>query len=174
MESTEEFGIAVLTWTQPEAYDVECKLFNIKDQTIARLTWENDHVIGEGATTKWIFAQSGVFRTIITITGLESKSVEAIYEASWGNVGVLKFISPNTPDVYWRKWSRDSWSWLNQKGEHLINLYREMALKEKAGRVEVAIDESHSLEFQLLILLGWHLVIIDLGNRPIMQSPSFR
>lgn len=152
-----------LQWIHP---DVETKEWELRsgDQMMARLEWqpamEAAGAVGRSAAGAWNFRQLGFLNPHVIVRAQEGREHVARFDATWGGGGLVEFA--NGRHFRWSSnlW-RAEWGWLDSSGNHVIRFRRSFEVVEKnEGSVEIDPSMLASEATDVLVLLGWFLIIL--------------
>jgi hypothetical protein len=162
MRLISEVGSQELQWTQPSvrrsAYELRAG-----DEVVALLCWQKacgslaDATAGD---SHWTFKRAGFWHPRVTVRVPGSDADVAIFTARWTGTGTLEL--PPERRFHWgaaNAW-QSQWAWQDTEGAPLVHVKGRHGLVKIAGQVEITPAAVALPELDLLVTLGWYLVVL--------------
>jgi hypothetical protein len=158
-----EVNCQLLAWTQTDYCHGEYKL-RAGDETVATLCWrEGSLAIAETADGRWSFERPGFRRSRVSIRIAGFGTEIAVFSSSWIGGGTLELVGGRL--FYWSATNlwRSRWVWREADGKELVRFRSRQRLR-LSGLVERSQSAATLPELDLLVTLGWYLLVMRLQD----------
>jgi hypothetical protein len=149
--------------------------FELRDgeRTRARLLWTSalrSIAEAEAPTGSWTFKRSGFLAPRVTVRDSSSNSNVATLMLTWRGGGVLH--GPEDRSYRWANSSfwRSEWSLMDSAGKPLIAMSPRAFRCNPAGEVNVQPSAIALPDLDLLLLLGWYLIVMIMDDSAVIAT----
>lgn len=158
METMEELVGNTLSWVQgralQRAYDLR-----FDGEAFGKLRFEK--MFGSLATAEstagtWTFKREGFVKPRVTVRVLGSETNIGVFSQNWGGGGMVEFASGNSYEWKCSNFLGSEWKFI--AGKRAVLTFRLNASLLKNGAM-VSVN-STAPELDILILLGWYLMVL--------------
>ena len=162
MRRINEIGSQELRWVQPSVRQSTYEL-RAGDEVVAALRWQKACGSLADATTEdhhWTFKRTGFWHPRVTVRVPGSDADVAIFTARWTGTGTLEL--PSERRFHWgaaNAW-QSQWAWQDTEGAPLVLFKGRQGLAKVEGQVEITPAAAALPELDLLVTLGWYLVVL--------------
>ena len=148
-----------LAWTQTGYCHGEYEL-QAGDEVVATLRWHGESLaIAETADGHWSFERPGYRRARVSVKTVGSGTQIAVISFYWTGGATLELAGGKL--FHWSAtnfWG-SRWGWRDADGTELMSLRSKQRLKV-SGLVESSQATATLPEFDLLVTLGWYLLVM--------------
>jgi hypothetical protein len=148
-----------LAWKQTGYCHGEYEL-RAGDETVATLCWRGGSLaIAETADGRWSFERPRYRRSWVSVRTAGSGTEIAVFSSHWTGVGTLEMAGGRL--FHWSATNlwRSRWVWREADGKELVRFRSRQRLR-LSGLVERSQGAAALPEFDLLVTLGWYLLVI--------------
>lgn len=164
---TTETG-ARLQWLHPAVDEHTYRLMS-DGKEVGNLTWPEGverGAIARKSGTEWRMEKFGFLQPHVIVTDEESGEVVARFDATAGSGGLLTLSNGRHFRWYSNPW-RAEWGWMDVAEKDAIRFKRSFEVEERReGYVEIDDEEATHDQADLLIMLGWYVIVMS--STPIM------
>ena len=149
-----------LTWVQPARLHQAFEL-HASDDVVATLRFDKRSLAtGETSNKRWTFNRQGFWRPSVTISVPDS-DVTALFKPAWKGGGSLELPQGGALRFGAANFWRSQWEWSDGDANPLVHFKSNSRLMRTEGRVDIEAGARAVPELQLLVVLGWYLVILS-------------
>ena len=149
-----------LIWRQPRARAREYEL-QVDEEVVATLRWGRGALAAAAvADERWTFARAGFWRPRVTARAEGTGAACAIFRAGWTGGGALE--TPAGRSFHWvpaNLW-HTHWSWREAGAGPVVHFGSRQGLVRIEGQVDVEPEAVTLPELDLLVPLGWYLLVL--------------
>jgi hypothetical protein len=162
MRHISEVGSRELRWIQPSVRQSAYEL-RAGDEVVATVRCQEacgslaDATAGD---SHWTFKRTGFWHPRVTVRVPGSDADVANFSARWTGTGTLEL--PPERRFHWgaaNAW-QSQWAWQDAEGTPLVHVKGRQGLVKVEGQVEITPAAVALPELDLLVALGWYLVVL--------------
>ena len=160
MRKLSEVVTEELLWLQPSRMK---QVFELKagDEAVGGLTWKRSTLAdGETADHRWTFKREGFWHPQVTVRVPGSDTNVAVFRPHWTGGGTLEIAPGSEFRLGAANFWHSQWDWVDAGDKPLVHFKSRQGLLKMEGQVEIESDAAKSPDLELLVVLGWYLLVL--------------
>jgi hypothetical protein len=161
MRRISEVGERQYAWTQTGCRYPEYELW-AEDEIVGTLCWQRGSLaVAETADGRWSFKRPGFGRSRVSVREVGSHTDIAASGSGWTGSGTLQLSAGRR--FHWSAanlW-HSQWVWQQANGTPLVRFESKQRIVKVEGRVTIERAALPFPELDLLVALGWYLLVGD-------------
>ena len=130
-------------------------------EVVAALRWQGDSLaVAETAEGRWSFERPGFRRSRVSVREVGSGTEIATFGSGWTGGGTLETARGRrfrwSPVNFWRS----RWEWRDEGDTPLLRFESRQGPTKIGGRVKIERAATALPELDLLVVLGWYLLVM--------------
>ena len=131
------------------------------DEVVAALRWQGDSLaVAETVEGHWSFERPGFRRSRVSVREVGSGTEIATFGSGWTGGGTLEMSWGGRFHWSAANFWRSRWVWRRTGGTQLARFASRQGLVKIEGRVEIQSAALDLPELDLLVALGWYLMVM--------------
>ncbi len=163
-----------LRWRQPEASKRRYLLQREgTDVPLATLDWQSfwgTFATATAGETSWTFKRTSFLRPLATVRQVGSDDDLATFEANWQGGGTLTTAGGATFTWKAANFWYSQWDWRDASGAELLHFANKQGFIRQEAVVAISAGAVQLPELELLIALGWYLLILAANDSAAMTA----
>jgi hypothetical protein len=159
MRQIREVSNTELAWVQPSRTK---QVFELRsgDDVLGGLSWMRS-TLATGATAdhEWTFKREGFWHPQVTVRVDGSDANVALFRPHWAGGGILETDGKQFRLGAANFW-HSQWDWLDASDKPVVHFKSRQGLLKMEGGVEIERDATKSPDLDLLVVLGWYLLVL--------------
>jgi hypothetical protein len=134
---------------------------------VATLRWQKAFgtlATAESPAGSWTFKRSGFWRPQVTARLVGSDNDHGIFEPTWTGSGTLTIVGGPTFRWQGTNFWQTRWAWQTPAGAPLVQFSNQQGFVRREGQVGVEPGALTLPELDLLIALGWYLLVLHAND----------
>jgi hypothetical protein len=160
MRKIQESDSGELAWVQPSRIK---QVFELRsgDEVVGGLTWKRSTLAtGSTADHEWTFKREGFWHPQVTVRVAGSDANVALFRPHWAGGGILEIEPGKQFRLGAANFWHSQWDWLDAGEKPVVHFKSRQGLLKMEGGVEIEPDAASSPDRDLLVVLGWYLLIL--------------
>jgi hypothetical protein len=161
MRKLAEVADQELVWLQPGRMKQAFEL-RASDDVVATLQFQRSSLAtGETADQQWTFKREGFWHPQVTVRLPDSDDNVAVFKPSWGGGGTLELSEGRLLRFGAANFWHSQWDWSDTESQAaLVHFKSRAGLMKTEGQVDIETAAITYPELQMLVVLGWYLLIL--------------